>query len=100
MLGGLFFGLSLHVVRPAPVALRAGAKVVAVRAVVLPLPLVVAVVAGLHVPLAVWLLVTRLAPFNTVVLARLYGYSTEFPTAVVLLSLVPTGLCIRVLAAR
>ncbi len=99
VLGGLFFGLALHVVTPAPPALRTAAKVVALRAVVLPLPLLVAALAGLHVPLSVWLLVTGLAPFNTVVLARLYGYSTEFATAVVLLSVVPTTLCVGVLAA-
>ncbi len=98
VLGGVFFGLSLHVQRPTAPALRAAATVVAVRAAVLPLPLAVAAVAGLHVPMSAWLLVTGLAPFNTVVLARLYGYSTELATSVVLLSLVPTVLCIVLLA--
>ncbi|MDP9425776.1 MAG: hypothetical protein M3P37_06985 [Actinomycetota bacterium] len=85
--------------RPASVALRAAAKVVAVRAVVLPLPLVVAVVAGLHVPLAVWLLATGLAPFNTVVLAASTGTrpSSRERSCCCPLS---DGLCLGVLAAR
>jgi hypothetical protein len=89
--GAAFFGLSLHLARPDGPVLRAAAVVVPVRTAMLPLPLAVAWAAGLDVPAAAWLLATGLAPFNTVVLARLYGYPTPFATAVVALSVIPTA---------
>ncbi len=98
--GAAFFGLSLHLAWPARPVVRAAAVVVAVRTAVLPVPLALASAAGLEVPATTWLLVTGLAPFNTVVLSRLYGYPTPFATAVVALSVIPTAATAAALLAR
>jgi hypothetical protein len=92
VLGGVTFGLSIpngglihdHIVR--------ASAVVAARTLLLPAPLLVLALLGLYVPAVAWVVVTGLAPFSTVILARLYGYDAAFGITVIGLSVLASAL--------
>jgi predicted permease len=84
--GAVSFGLSVPTRPPGKEHVARASAVVAVRAVLLPAPLLLFALLGLCVPAVAWVVVTGLAPFNTVILARLYGYDIAFGATVVGLS--------------
>jgi predicted permease len=90
--GAVSFGLSIPARRPVARYLTPASAVVAVRAVLLPAPLLVLALLGLYVPAVAWVVVTGLAPFNTVVLGRLYGYDTAFGATVIGVSALASAL--------
>jgi predicted permease len=96
--GAISFGLSIPARRPVKEHVAAASAVVAVRAVLLPAPLLIFAVLGLYVPAVAWVVVTGLTPFNTVVLGRLYGYDTGFGITVVGLSAFASVLTVLVVA--
>jgi hypothetical protein len=65
---------------------------VTARALLLPAPLLLLALFGVSVPAVAWVVVTGLAPFSTVILARLYGYDRGFGVAVIGLSLLASAL--------
>ncbi|GAA1823036.1 hypothetical protein HC028_15515 [Planosporangium flavigriseum] len=90
--GAITFGLAVPAGRPVRRHLARASAVVVTRTLLLPAPLLVLALLGLSVPTVAWVVVTGLAPFNTVVLARLYGYDTAFGITVIGLSVVATAL--------
>jgi hypothetical protein len=91
VLGGVTFGLSVPSGQPIRGHLTTAAPVVAARALLLPAPLLAYALLGLSVPAMAWAVVTGLAPFNTVILARLYGYDAAFGLAVIGVSVLSTA---------
>jgi hypothetical protein len=91
-IGAVSFGLSIPTGGPVRRHLARAWAVVAARALLLPAPLLVLALLGLYVPAVAWVVVTGLAPFNTVILARLYGYDTAFGITVIGLSVIATAL--------
>jgi predicted permease len=97
-LGAVSFGLSVPAGRPVREHVPRASAVVALRAVLLPAPLLGFALLGFYVPAVAWLVVTGLAPFNTVILARLYGYDTAFGITVVGMSALASVLTALVVA--
>jgi hypothetical protein len=96
VLGGVTFGLSIPTGGLSHDHLARASAVVAARALLLPAPLLVLALLGLYVPAVAWVVVTGLAPFNTVILARLYGYDTAFGITVIGLSVLASALTVLV----
>jgi hypothetical protein len=92
VLGGIVFGLSVPAGGTHRDHLARGSAVVTARALLLPAPLLVLALFGVSVPAVAWVVVTGLAPFSTVILARLYGYDRGFGVAVIGLSVLASAL--------
>jgi hypothetical protein len=96
VLGGVTFGLSIPTGGPVRDHLARASAVVTGRALLLPAPLLLLALLGLYVPAVAWVVVTGLAPFNTVILARLYGYDAAFGITVIGLSALASALTVLV----
>ena len=90
--------LALPATLPGRAALRRAAPAIALRFGFTSAALGLLLLTSVPVPPVTWVIATAPAPFNTVALARLYGYSTETAAACVLITVAVSAVMLPVLA--
>lgn len=90
--------LALPAAVPGRAAMRRAAPALVLRFGFVSVALGLLLLSSIPVPPVTWVIATAPAPFNTVALARLYGYSAETATACVLLTVAVSAAALPVLA--